>query len=565
VWVNILGINAFNKDPSACLIKDGKVVAAVEEEKISRQKHIVGFPGRSIRECLSLGGIRPSEVEAVALPRRHLFELRCHLLHLLRYFPKSLNLLKKGSAALDLGVKYGRYFHLRKILRKILNRDIKIIEIPHHVAHASAVYYQSEFEDPMVVVIDAMAEYDTLWVGEVRQGDIIGRATSKFPNSLGMTYAAVTDFLGFRAFSDEWKVMAMAAYGLPKYYEELNSIISIDHDMRVRLDHDVFDFKCYGRQRWFSNKFPLLDCQRPPSAEIEQKHFDFARSFQNVLEDKMLDLFRQLRASWPRHRHLCLSGGVFLNCLFNGKLVEEGLYEDVYVDCNPGDGGSSLGAACYIHKELTGRYPERLGHDNRLGRAFTPGEVRRTLERAGLKHTELSSVSDVAQHLGRNNIMGIFEGRSEFGPRALGSRSIIADPRNAETGELLNSRVKYRESFRPYAPSILIEHQNEYFAPEVFSPYMSFAIHAKPDVGEMIPAVVHADGTSRIQSVTRDKNPFFHELLSAFYRDGGVPLCLNTSFNIRGEPIVYTPTDAIGTLRKANLDVLVLWPFLITQ
>lgn len=294
-----------------------------------------------------------------------------------------------------------------------------------------------------------------------------------------------------------------------------------------------------------------------------QEHYDFARSFQSVIEDTLLELLRYVREAYPEKRRLGLSGGVFLNCLFNGRLAEQGLFDEIYVDCNPGDAGTALGAACHAWRASMSRMPKPMAHDNRLGRAFGPDAIREAIERAGLSCTELQNPADVARLIDGERIIGLFEGRNEFGPRALGARSILADPRLPQIKDIINSRVKYREHFRPFAPSILEAHQEDCFAAKMFSPYMSFALRVKNGVAARMPAVIHADGTARIQTVRPGNNPFYHAVIEAFYQRTGVPAVLNTSFNIRGEPIAYTPQDAIETFKRANLSALVLWPYVI--
>lgn len=560
--MNIVGINAFNHDASACIIANNSVMACVEEEKISRQKHSESFPVHSLRECLSLAGLTGDAVNVVAIPRVNSVEIRSHLQHMLRNFPASLHLLAEGSAALGSDIKKGRYFHLKSRLKQELSSRVEIIEVPHHEAHAASVFYQSGYDRALIVVADGIAEFDTLWIGTGENGNLSCKARQPFPDSLGMAYAAVTEFLGFRAFDDEWKVMGMAAYGKPRYYEELNGLIEVQDDLSIRLNHRIFAFQCYGRNKWFHDDFRLRSLRRSAEAPLLQEHFDFAASFQAVFEDKLLALLRNVKRAHPEEKKLCLSGGVFLNCLFNGKLAQEQIFEEVYVDCNPGDAGAALGAAVHAHHQLTGYYPEALGHQNSLSRGFSADEIGKALSGANMSYREMSSVNDVANLLAENKILGLFQGRGEYGPRALGARSIIADPRAKENKDIINARVKYREAFRPFAPSILHEHQGEFFSSSVFSPYMSFAVRAKPHASSVVPAVIHEDQTARIQSVTRGASPFYHELITAFRAQTGVPMLLNTSFNIRGEPIVYTPSDAINTFRRANLDCLVMPPFI---
>lgn len=559
----VLGINAYNHEPSVCLIVDGKVAAAVEEAKISRQKYITDFPSLALADCLSIAGIEGPQIDVIAIPRQVKLELAYHAGHLAKYFPKSLNLLKDGSAALDSKVKSKRYMKLTGEL-KALSPKARIIEVPHHECHAMSAYYQSEYKNAMSVVVDGIGEYDTAWIGEINEAEIRKHQTVQFPHSLGMLYAAVTEFMGFRPFSDEWKVMGMAAYGVPRYYEELENIAAVNSDLTIEVNQDLFAFRYYGRRKWFSDKFKLSRFQRDANDPITQEHYDFTASFQAVFEDKLLSLFRLIRKKFPHQKDVALSGGVFLNSLFNGKLAASGIYDGIYVDCDPGDAGSAMGAALHAYKELTGTLPARNDHDNRLGRGFSNAEIEQTLNRQGIKYAAADDPAQVVPLMEQGKIVGLFDGRSEFGPRALGFRSIIADARDPQAKDRINSKVKYRESFRPYAPSVLAEHQAEFFKPDVFSPYMSFAIKANPEHATKIPAVVHNDGTSRIQSV-RPREGKFHQIIKAFHERHGIPVILNTSFNIRGEPIVYTPEDAVDTFKKGNLDALLIGDFLVTK
>lgn len=561
--MNVLGINAFNHDASACVIRDGVVAAAVEEEKIARRKPAVDYPARAVAECLALAGLQPADIDVVAVPRINRLEIIAHAGHVLRHLPHSLRLLSGDASALPAHVKRRRYWHLWQRLRREFGARAELVEVAHHEAHAASVLFQSGFDAAAIVVADGIAEIDTLWIGAGLRGALQKQATVAFPESLGMAYAAVTDFLGFRPFDEEWKVMGMAAYGAPRYLEECSRLIRVEGDFDLRLDHGAFAFRHHGKRRFFADSFRLSGLRRGAAAPLTQEHYDFAASFQAVFEDRVLALLRAVRRRLPGQSRLCLSGGVFLNCLCNGKAAEQRVFDDIFVDCNPSDAGTALGAAVHVHRQRTGAFPAALRQGNALGRAFSPDAIREALTRAGLPFSERCAPDQVAALLDENRILGLFQGGAEFGPRALGQRSIIADPRRGENKDVINSRVKYREHFRPFAPSVLAEQQADYFASPVDSPFMSFAVHARPGVEAAVPAVIHADRTARIQTVTRAVHPYYHELIEAFERRSGVPLVLNTSFNTRGEPIVYAPDDAVSTLARANLDGLVIPPFVV--
>jgi carbamoyltransferase len=562
--MNIIGINAFNHDPGVCLIKDGIIVAAIEEEKITRQKNITGFPIASIQECLKLANLTNKDIDIIAIPRQLILEFSWHAFHILRHFPKSMNLFKKETTAVDNPVKTRsqKLFNLHNILKDIFHPKIKIIEISHHESHALSVFHQSQFESSVVVVADGIAEYDTTWIGYINNGNIEKKKSIKFPDSFGMAYAAITDFLGFQAFSDEWKVMGMSAYGTPKYYEEISKLFTVRHNLDFELS-SIFEFKYYGKRKWFSDNFVFNHLKRNPSSPLTQDHFDLARSFQSVFEDKLIHFFRMIKNVYPNETKVCLSGGVFYNCLFNGRLSNEKIFDNVYCDSNPGDAGSALGAACYAYKKVTGKMPQKLNHSNRLGRSFQDDEIKKALTTSGIRFKEISDFSEVANEIQLKGVIGFFQGPAEFGARALGSRSILADPRNPNNKDIINSRVKYRESFRPFAPSICFEDQLRFFNDPIFSPYMSFAIEAKKDAKSLIPAVIHEDNTSRIQSVLAESDPTFHKVIKDFEKITSIPVLLNTSFNIKGEPIVYSIGDALKTLQRAQISSMCIGSFLV--
>lgn len=460
-------------------------------------------------------------------------------------------------------IKRRRYLGFAATVKDAFHPAVKVVEVPHHLAHAVAVYHQSEFDDTAILVADGIAEYDTLWAGMATDYAFNVHKTIAFPHSFGMTYAALTDLLGFRPFHDEWKVMGMAAYGRPRYYEEINDLMTVTHDLDVTVDQTVFTFACGGQHDLVAAGSFLASFRRKPDEELSERHFDVARSFQAVFEDKLLSVCKLVKAAYPALDSMCLSGGVFYNCLFNGRLARERTFERVYVDCDPSDAGSALGAACWAYREATGTAPRRLNHDNRLGRSFPAGRVAEAVAQSGLRSRQWSDPDDIAQAMVQHRTIGFFQGRAEFGARALGARSILADPRDARVKADINAKVKYRESFRPFAPTVLYDRQEEYFATSVFSPYMSFAVRARPGTEARIPAVIHADRTARIQSLTRDQDPFYYSVVQAVERLTGIPVVLNTSFNIRGEPVVYSPEDALDTFERSGLDVMALGPFLV--
>jgi len=565
----VLGINAYHSSASAALIVDGSVESAVEEERFTRQKYETGFPHRSIRYCLQQAGVTPADIDHVAVagnPMANLLRKAWFAVgsrsgrRLVRQRAEPLAQLRlKGTLAESLGVGPGK-------LRA------KVHPVEHHIAHIASAYFVSPFDRAAVASFDGFGDMvSAMWgVGEGSKLRIMGEVA--FPHSLGIYYLGFTQYLGFNRYGDEYKVMGLASYGEPEYLEEVREVLRLRDGMGFELD-----MECFRHAReiqpmvWKGGPAklgPVWDeglvrrfgpIRSGPEEPVEQRHMNIASSMQKRLEEVELSMLRTLHDRTGMAA-VCMAGGVALNCVVNGRIRRETGFTDVYVQPAAYDGGTSLGAAAYV-------YHHRLGHPRRhvmdhayLGPEFAPAECRGALDQAGLPYVELKDralVDRTAAALAGGKIVGWFQGRMEFGPRALGNRSILADPRRPEMKDVLNARIKHREPFRPFAPSILEEATGDWFEDDHPSPFMLMAYDVKKSRRDDIPAPTHVDGTGRLQTVSRRQNPRYHDLIRAFGDRTGVPVLLNTSFN-ENEPICCTPGEAVDTFRRTRMDVLAL-------
>ena len=572
--MNILGINAYHGDASAALVIDGALVAAVEEERFTRLTHDTSFPLRAIRWCLDEAGVRPEEIDHVALSRNPYANLGHRVLHAVRD--------RAGRR-----VATRRAANLRKILRAketlagglgmpASRLRAKVHFVEHHRAHIASSFFVSPFERAAVLSIDGFGDMvSAMWgIGEGRRLRIEGEV--RFPHSLGVLYTAVTQYLGFPKYGDEYKVMGLASYGTPTYLEEFRRIVRTD-GLGFTLDLDDFRHHVDGAPMTWDGGSPelpplwgegLVELLGPARAEgpLEPRHHDVAASLQRRLEEVVLDMLREL------HRRtgvdaLCIAGGVALNCVVNGKIVEETPFRQVYIQPAAYDGGTSVGAAYHVWNHELGN-PRAFVMDHAYwGPAFDDGRLRSALDHAGVTYEALSDdaiVARTAAALADGAVVGWYQGRTEFGPRALGNRSILADPRRPEMKDVLNARIKHREPFRPFAPVILEERTGEYFVHDEPSPFMLMTYPVRPEKVDVIPAPTHVDGTGRLQTIRREQNPRYYDLIDAFAGRTGVPVLLNTSFN-ENEPICCTPQEAVDTFRRTKMDVLVLGPYLATE
>ena len=566
--MHILGFDCFGHDAAAAIVRDGELVGLVEEERFLRKKHTEVFPAESIRWCLREAGIGPEELDHVVYYWDPSLARLPRLGHLLRYFPKSLGLLTSRS---------GKEWHMRR-LRTRLREEIGIgpkttfHNAEHHVCHAASAFLTSPYEKAAIYSLDAAGEWDCTWLGVGEGNEMRPLRRMQFPHSMGLLYGAVTEYLGFRFASGEGKVMGLAPYGDPsRYIDFFRKVVPTTPDGGYRLDLSYFTFHYAGRPKWFSRKFfEELGPGREFEGEITQHYMDVAAAVQQRTEEVGIHLARWLQRETGLNQ-VCLAGGVCLNSVMNGRILKEGIFDEVFVQPAANDAGTALGACFWLWNAKMGKPRTWVFEHAYFGPSYGDGDYERALELLEGKPDEMSirKVTDAPEQAGRmladGKIVAWFQGRMEMGPRALGHRSILTDPRSQEVKDILNARVKFRESFRPFAPSVLEEKSSEWFDSDHPSPYMILVYGVRPERQSQVPAITHVDGTGRVQTVSAKTNPRYHRLISEFERLTGVPMVLNTSFNIRGEPIVNRPEQAVECFLTTGIDALFIGDHLVTK
>jgi carbamoyltransferase len=565
--MNILGICNL-ENSSAALICDGHVVAACEEERLSRVKHHRGFPLRSVEYCLRQGGLSICDVDAVAIGWVPWQGVTHRIASTLRLVMKNRGLSNK----LDRGGSYFRIIWEQLRAGKLISDQwdepsrFRVHYMNHHQCHMASSYFTSPFSESAMMSIDGTGEYETCVLGKCERGRFQRLARVAYPHSVGHLYTVFTSFLGFRPNSGEGKTMALAAYGEPVYESAIKSLCHLDEasgaftcDLR-RVDYSG------ALRRSFPQPFASVFGEpREPDGEIEDRHRDIAASIQKVLEDIIIKQARLL-SRMTHTENLCLSGGVALNCLANARLIEQTGFGRIHVPSAPTDAGVSLGAALALHFRAAGYRPDVNAASPFLGPEYSSSQCLSAARRHGTAFMEVEDPErQAAQLLAQGNIVGWFQGRMEFGPRALGARSILAPPAPASMKDELNGKVKFREGFRPFAPAVLAEAVPDWFEDHGDSPNMSFAFRVKLHRAREIPAVTHVNGRSRLQTVTGPMAPRLYRLLEHFRDLTGIPILLNTSFNVAGEPIVCTPDDALKCFRKTDMDYLLLGNYLVAR
>jgi carbamoyltransferase len=544
----VLGISAFYHDSAACLLRDGEIVLALEEERLSRIKHDHGYPARAVAACLDAAGIGAADVDVVVFYEKTLPKVERQLHTWIKGFPRSFaSFVRSMSRYLDGRLDLGRW------LEKTGGFRGEILFSEHHLSHAAFSFLSSPFEEASVLVADGVGEWATTSVWSAGPSGIFPEREIAFPDSLGLFYSLVTAHLGFRVNEDEYKVMGLAAYGRDRYAKEMEALLPFEDDGAFRLESRYANV-AGGKRLATPALDALLGPPRLPGASIDDRHQDLARSAQRRLEEALL----RIEATLPPGRPLCLSGGVALNGAANARLAER---RPVFVPFAPGDGGAAIGAAYagWFLASHDRKKPQRVTPF--LGSAYDAHAAAEAARAAGLVARPLAELGGddfVAKTIAEGAVVGWFDGAMEFGPRALGGRSILADPRRAEMRDLINARIKHREPFRPFAPAVLEERAPEFFEGARPVPWMTEILPVRPEARDRIPAVVHVDGTARVQTVSAEASPRFHALIQAFAARTSVPVLLNTSFNVAGEPIVCSPEDACRTHRTADLDGLVL-------
>ena len=559
--MNILGISCYYHDAAACLIRDGKVAAAAQEERFNRIKHSSVFPVNAVNFCLQFCDITIRDIDYVVFYEKPFLKFSRVVIDHLRSWPFSLNNF--------LGTM-PNWLSDRLILPITLKRDLgyrgKVLFVKHHMSHAASAFLVSPFDEAAVLTVDGIGEWATASYGTGRKNEILIRKEINYPDSLGLLYAAVTTHLGFKVLEGEGTVMALASFGKPSYIDKFRQIVRVMPDGSFAMDRRFFSFASGGRM--YSKKFTeLFGEARKPDSKLEERHCDIASSLQRFTEETLVTIARNVHRETGL-ANLCLAGGVFLNCVANSKILEETPFKNLFVQPAAGDAGGALGAAAFVYNSVLGKPRDYVMTDAYLGPEFPPARIRRLLVSRGMKFREFT-VEElqkyIAEKISDGKIIGWFQGRMEFGPRALGNRSILANPCNPDMPGFLNTRVKKREPFRPYAPSVLEERASEFFEMEGKSPFMLLSPRVRADKKSVIPAVTHVDGTARVQTVGRDTNPVFWGLIKEFEKLTGVPVILNTSFNLRGEAIVCTPKDALDCFLRSGMDCLALGNFVVEK
>lgn len=586
--MKILGISAFYHDSAACLVVDGKIMAAAQEERFTRKKHDFSFPKNAINFCLEYGGLKIGDLDYIAFYDKPFLKFERILETYLTYAPFGIRSFIK---AMPLWIKQKLF--MKEYIKKELNYKGKIIFTEHHESHAASAFFPSPFQEAAFLTLDGVGEWATASYGIGKDNKIKILAEIHFPHSLGLLYSAFTYYTGFKVNSGEYKVMGLAPYGEPKYKDIiLSELMDLKEDGSFKLNMKYFDF-CAGL-RMINKRFEKLfgGPPRKPESLLTQRDMDLARSVQEVTEEVMLRMARHIYQKTGA-KNLCLAGGVALNCVGNGRILRESPFQDIWIQPAAGDAGGALGAALFVwyqyleNSRITeGRKDFQQG--SYLGPIFKNDYILNFLKRNNIPFTELSDEEipeKVADLIANEKVVGWFQGRMEFGPRALGARSILGDARSPRMQEVMNLKIKFRESFRPFAPSVIRERVSDFFELDHESPYMLLVAPVKKElcrklseseeklfgldklhvVRSSIPAVTHIDYSARIQTVDEDDNPLFYKLLKKFGEKYGCPVIINTSFNVRGEPIVCTPEDAYLCFMRTNIDYLIMGNYLLEK
>ena len=584
--MDILGISCYFHDAAAALLRDGQLIAAAEEERFTRKKHDYEFPQHAIDFCLRVGGIPGVALDYVVFFEKPFVKFERLLLSCMQTFPRSRRVFQEAMITW-----LGDKVWIRHLIQTRLGVPAsKILFSEHHVSHAASAFFASPFDEAAILTVDGVGEWTTASIG-IGKGEHISLSRElRFPHSLGLLYSAFTAFLGFEVNEGEYKVMGMAPFGVPRYLDKAYKLIHVGDDGSFELDMDYFSFH-YSAEQTFTEKFvglfgpprdpkahfftpasgyPSYFGEKPGNYEEEarrnQHYADVAASIQAVIEDVLLKMARCAHRDTGLTR-LCMAGGVALNSVANGRILRETPFEELYVQPAAGDSGGALGAALYAYHMVLGKPRKFVMEHAYWGEEYEASEIEEFLNANGIRYQRFNDeeklIERVVDRLQEGKVVGWFQGRFEWGPRALGHRSILADPRRPEMKDLVNVKIKYREPFRPFAPSVVAEKAEEYFVlPEAAKHYparfMLYVVDVVEQKRRVIPAVTHVDGTARLQTVLEETAPRYYRLIEQFGKATGVPMVLNTSFNLKGEPIVNTIPEAFDTFSRSGMDVLVL-------
>jgi carbamoyltransferase len=566
--MNIFGLNYGVHNSAVCLIKDGVLVAAAEEERFNRKKHYGGFPICAFKWCLQQAGLDIKDIEHVAFFLKPPFGITEVGWYHLKNLPASLGRFttkKSHGGNLKMVLEFAA---LKSKLNKELGFTGKVHYVDHHVCHAASTFLVSPFDNAAILTLDSVGEWTTTTYAYGEGTTIKQLKRLTYPDSMGQAYAAVTQYLGFKPLSDEYKVMGMSAYGKPTRVKEFREIVSVDDDGNLRLDNSYFKSHYWSDQRYSQKMVERFGPPRPMEDEdnVTEEYADIACSFQRAFEDAALSMVRYLKRV-TKSQNLCIAGGVGLNSVMNGRILSEGIFKNVYINPTPHDPGTSLGAAYYVYNCQLGQPRKYIFDSPFLGPGHPESEIVATLERRGVKYEKPKDIyKAAAQLIADGKVIGWYQDRMEWGPRALGNRSILADPRRAEMKDIVNRKIKFREPFRPFAPSVLEESIHDYFESPVNSlSYMIFVVPVKEQAKSVVPAITHVDGSARVHTVKKEVNPKYWQVIKEFGNITGVNCVLNTSFNVKGEPIVNTPEEAFNCYYNTGLDALVMGDYLVQK
>lgn len=586
--MNILGISAFYHDSAACLVRDGEIIAAAQEERFTRKKHDFSFPAKAIDYCLKTGKISGESLDYVAFYDKPFIKFERILETYLAFAPSGI---QSFIMAIPLWIKQKLW--MKEFIKKQLSYQGKIIFPEHHESHAASAFFASPFPEAAFLTIDGVGEWTTTSYGIGKNNQINILSEIHFPHSLGLLYSAFTYYTGFKVNSGEYKVMGLAPYGNPKYKDLiLSELVDLKEDGSFKLNMKYFNY-CAGLTMT-NSKFDKLfgGPPRKPESDVTQRDMDLARSVQDVTEEVMLRMARHIHNE-TKQKNLCLAGGVALNCVGNGKILREGPFDNIWIQPAAGDAGGALGAALfvwyqYLDNQRTADGQKDFMKASCLGPEYSNDQIFQYLSANNIPYNELPSEempAKIADLIAEQKTIGWFQGRMEFGPRALGARSIIGDARSPKMQEIMNLKIKFRESFRPFAPSVLQEKAGDFFDIDRESPYMLIVAPVKENirramtqeeqecfgldklhvVRSSIPAVTHVDYSARVQTITPESNPLYYEMIARFAEKYGCPVIINTSFNVRGEPIVCTPQDAYLCFMRTNMDYLIMGDYLLNK